>query len=197
MKITRPDRRGFLAGGLAATTLAPLSVSAHTEPPFILPEAYLPVEVRIAAEFAPYEIHVLPDEYHLYWTLPDQRAIRYSIGVARAGLYIPGIFTVGAKKEWPSWTPTPEMIERDPNSYAKFADGMPGGIDNPLGARALYLFVPGGGDTFLRIHGTNDARTIGRRVSNGCARLTNEHITELYERVPLETKVYLYDQKVG
>jgi lipoprotein-anchoring transpeptidase ErfK/SrfK len=84
------------------------------------------------------------------------------------------------------------MIERDPRSYAQFADGMPGGLDNPLGARGLYLFQPGRGDTFLRIHGTNDPRTIGRRVSNGCARLINSHMIDLYDRVPMDTRVILY-----
>ena len=96
------------------------------------------------------------------------------------------------KKEWPSWKPTPAMVKREPEKYEKYAeDGMPGGLDNPLGARALYLFVDGR-DTYLRIHGTNQPSTIGRAVSNGCARLVNDHIIELYEKVPLGTKVYLY-----
>ena len=86
------------------------------------------------------------------------------------------------------------MIRRDPEAYAQYAGGMPGGKDNPLGARALYLFDGKGRDTYLRIHGTNKPRTIGTAVSNGCARLTNDHITDLYDRVPIGTTVYLYEQ---
>ena len=102
------------------------------------------------------------------------------------------MFYVGDKKEWPSWTPTPDMIEREPELYQPYADGMPGGLENPLGARALYLFTPERGDTFLRIHGTNAPATIGTAVSNGCARLVNEQIIDLYNRVPVDTRVVLY-----
>lgn len=144
--------------------------------------------------FPPGEIHVAPDEFALYWTLPGGRAIRYAVGIGREGLYQPGEFFVGAKKEWPSWTPTDDMIDREPEKYAQHADGMPGGLDNPLGARALYLFTPEGGDTFLRIHGTNKPETIGRAVSNGCARLVNDQMIDLYEMVPLDTRVVLYRQ---
>ncbi len=97
---------------------------------------------------------------------------------------------IGAKKEWPSWTPTPDMIERDPAAYEKWADGMPGGPDNPLGARALYLFKDGA-DTFFRIHGTNLPRTIGTNASNGCIRMANEHVIDLYQRVPIGAPVFV------
>ena len=157
-----------------------------------LPEAMLPRLVRMGPGFAPGEIHVNPIEFALYWTLPGGDAMRYIVGVGRPGLYESGEFYVGAKKEWPSWTPTPGMIDREPEKYAKYKDGMPGGIDNPLGARALYLFTPERGDTFLRIHGTNDPDTLGRRVSNGCARLVNSQIIELYDQVPMDTRVVLY-----
>jgi lipoprotein-anchoring transpeptidase ErfK/SrfK len=157
-----------------------------------MPEEFLPREVRVKNDFAPYEIHVDPGQYALYWTLPKKKAIRYSVGIGRTSLYESGEFYVGARKVWPSWTPTPEMIERDPASYARFADGMPGGLNNPLGSRGLYLFQPGRGDTFLRIHGTNEPQTIGRRVSNGCARLINDQMIELYDRVPMNTRVVLY-----
>jgi len=120
------------------------------------------------------------------------RAIRYTVGIGRPDLYEPGEFYVGAKKEWPSWTPTPAMIKRQPEQYARFSDGLPGGINNPLGARALYLFTPERGDTYLRIHGTNDPTTIARAVSNGCARLVNNQIVEFYDRVPMNTRVVLY-----
>lgn len=161
-------------------------------PDYNMPEEFLPREVRIKNNFAPYEIHVDPGQYALYWTLPDNKALRYAVGIGRTKLYESGEFYVGAKKVWPSWTPTPEMIERDPASYARWADGMPGGINNPLGSRGLYLFQPGRGDTFLRIHGTNEPQTIGRRVSNGCARLINDQMIELYDHVPMNTRVILY-----
>lgn len=157
-----------------------------------VPDAFMPRLLNLKTGLAPYEVHVDPGQFALFWTLPNRQAIRYTVGIGRPGLYESGVFRVGAKKEWPSWTPTKEMIERDPASYERYADGMPGGPQNPLGARALYLFQPQRGDTYLRIHGTNDPRTIARRVSNGCARLVNSHIIDLYGRVPIDTRVVLY-----
>ncbi|WOI58004.1 L,D-transpeptidase (plasmid) [Palleronia sp. LCG004] len=152
-----------------------------------------PHVVTLRHPLPPHELHVFPDHFRLYWTLPEGRAWVYPIRVGRDDLYEAGAFYVGAKKEWPSWMPTPGMIEREPELYEPYAEeGMEGGPDNPLGARALYLFQEGRGDTFLRIHGTNDPRTIGRAVSNGCAGLTNEHIVQLYEQVPMNTRVVLY-----
>ncbi|ABG30774.1 L,D-transpeptidase [Roseobacter denitrificans] len=177
----------FMGGTVAAHAAVPITL-----PDYNMPEKFLPREVRLRNDLDPFEIHVDPGQYALYWTLPDKRAIRYAVGIGRTHLYEHGEFFVGAKKEWPSWTPTPEMIERDPQSYARFADGMPGGLNNPLGSRGLYLFTPSRGDTFLRIHGTNDPETIGRRVSNGCARLINDQMIDLYDRVPLKTRVVLY-----
>lgn len=189
-------RREFLQGSASGIVVSAASAASaripEQLPDYNMPEEFLPREVRIKNDFAPYEIHVDPGQYALYWTLPKKKAIRYSVGIGRTKLYESGEFFVGAKKIWPSWTPTPEMIERDPASYARFADGMPGGIDNPLGSRGLYLFQPGRGDTFLRIHGTNDPKTIGRRVSNGCARLINDQMIALYDQVPMQTRVILY-----
>lgn len=185
-------RRGFLKGTAAAfagATLPAGRVLAHegAAQAAVIP----PREVAIAEGIPAGQIHVMPDEFALYWTLPGARALRYAVGVGRDDLYEAGTFLIQAKKEWPSWTPTPGMLEREPEVYGKWTDGMPGGIDNPLGARALYLFKDGY-DTFLRIHGTNAPSTIGTAVSNGCARLVNEQIIELYGKVPLETKVFLY-----
>lgn len=189
-------RRQFLQGSACGIVLCGAAGARAaiptTLPDYNMPEELLPREVRIKNELAPYEIHVDPGQYALYWTLPKKMAIRYAVGIGRTNLYESGEFYIGAKKEWPSWTPTPDMIERDPESYARFADGMAGGINNPLGSRGLYLFEPGRGDTFLRIHGTNEPRTIGRRVSNGCARLINDQMIELYDRVPMNTRVVLY-----
>ncbi|HFQ15302.1 MAG TPA: L,D-transpeptidase [Rhodobacteraceae bacterium] len=198
MKHSSLSRRHFLATTAAAGSIAAGGRAfAHSTPstPYVLPEEYNPVEVEMEVELTAGEIHVDPNIFKLYWTLGGNRAIQYTVGVGRAGLYHDGEFTVGAKKEWPSWTPTREMIQRNPG-YAKWQNGMPGGINNPLGARALYLFQPGIGDTFLRIHGTNLPRTIGTAVSNGCARLTNEHIIEFYERVPVGARVVLYPKGV-
>lgn len=189
-------RREFIAGagaGFVALAAAKAEAAkAITLPNYNMPEELMPREVRIKNDFAPFEIHVDPGQYALYWTLPDNMAIRYSVGIARSSLYEAGEYYVGARKEWPSWTPTPGMLEREPEKYMKYKDGMPGGLDNPLGSRGLYLFKPGKGDTFLRIHGTNDPNTIGKRVSNGCARLINDQMIELYDRVPLKTRVVLY-----
>ena len=143
------------------------------------------------AEFVPGEIHVDPWQYYLYWVTDQGIATRYAIGVARATLYEPGVYTVGAKKKWPSWRPTDEMIEREPETYKQYEDGMPGGGANPLGARALYLF-DGGRDTFLRIHGTPEPWTVMTARSNGCVRLVNGHIEHLYEQVPIGARVTLH-----
>jgi len=188
-------RRHLLLGSLAALGAAPLAraqevmSSASSAMPLVPPPDIVP----ISAGVAPGEVHVDPNSFSLYWTLPDGLAIRYRCGVGRPGLYEAGTYYVGARKEWPSWTPTPDMVEREPELYAEYAEeGMPGGPGNPLGARALYLFTEERGDTYLRIHGTDRPDTIGAAVSNGCARLVNEQIIDLYDRVPMGTTIYLY-----
>ncbi|WP_106159096.1 L,D-transpeptidase [Hasllibacter halocynthiae] len=188
------QRRSFMGAAAAALGAVPMGLAPFGAGAQELPDQFLPRMVRTRAGFEANEIHVDPGQFALYWTLPNAQAIRYSVGIGRPGLYEAGEFYVGAKREWPSWTPTPDMIERDPASYAQYADGMPGGPENPLGARAIYLFTPSRGDTFLRIHGTNAPRTIGTAVSNGCARLVNPHAVDLYDRVPLNSRVVLYPQ---
>ena len=189
-------RRNFIAA-VAATLVTARPSSAHQEQPFILPEDFLPTLVDVPPLLPAGVIHVFPNEFRLFLILPNAQALRYTVGVGKPGLYHAGQFTVGMKREWPSWKPTSAMIKRNPDAYARFADGMPGGEDNPLGARALYLFDESGHDTALRIHGTNKPRTIGSAVSNGCARLTNDHITDLYDKVPVGTPVILYEQRVA
>ena len=184
------NRRNAVLGGTAAAMLsAAPAIAARKKDEEIDP--YMARIVRVGRDTVPGRIHVKPDEFALYLTMEKGRAIRYPIGVAQKHLWEPGSYVIKVKKEWPSWTPTPEMIERNPK-YAKWEEGMPGGPGNPLGARALYLFHPNGGDTFLRIHGTNQPKTILTRVSNGCARLTNGYAAHLYERVPLDTVVHLH-----
>ncbi len=188
-------KRRHVLAGMAAVALTPgMPAFAHEEPPFEMPQDYLPTLVETVALLPTGDIHVFPNQFRLYLTLPGSRAIRYTVGVGQPGLYHAGLFAVGAKREWPSWTPTPAMIARDPDSFARFADGLPGGINNPLGARALYLYDDQGRDSYLRIHGTNKPRTIGTAVSNGCARLTNEDVTDLYVRVTIGTRVILHEQ---
>jgi len=197
------NRRNFIATSVAASSLGIANQAmAHAKgAKYVLPDEFMPREVRLKTKLEPGEIHVEPSVFALYWTLPKRKAIRYTCGIGRGNLYHSGTFHVGAKQEWPRWIPTDDMKERDPEAYEKFAegeefeDGMPGGIANPLGARALYLYTAGGRDTFLRIHGTSRPRTIGIAVSNGCARLVNDQVIELFDKVPMGTKVVLYEKQ--
>jgi lipoprotein-anchoring transpeptidase ErfK/SrfK len=137
---------------------------------------------------APGTIVVDTNNRFLYLVQSNGRAMRYGIGVGKAGLAWGGTATVGRKAVWPSWTPTADMIEREPERNAKWAGGMPGGLNNPLGPRALYLF-DNGRDTMFRIHGTTEPHTIGKAVSSGCIRMFNQDVIDLYDRVPVGTKV--------
>jgi lipoprotein-anchoring transpeptidase ErfK/SrfK len=128
----------------------------------------------------PGTIIVHTSERFLYVIQPGGRALRYGIGVGRDGFQWKGLQKISRKQEWPDWTPPPEMIERQPY-LPRFMAGGPG---NPMGARALYL-----GATVYRIHGTNQPHTIGSAVSSGCFRLVNNDIVDLYDRIPVGTKV--------
>jgi lipoprotein-anchoring transpeptidase ErfK/SrfK len=135
----------------------------------------------------PGTIVVDPAQRYLYLVMDDGRARRYGIGVGRQGFGWSGNAVVGMKRTWPKWYPPPEMQARDERAR-EFANGMEGGPNNPLGARALYLFQ-GGRDTLYRIHGTNEPQSIGRAVSSGCIRMLNADVIDLYDRVPTGTKV--------
>ena len=156
-----------------------------------LPSEYEPRLVD-ASGYAPGELHVFPDTFTLLWTHPGGRATRYVVGIGRPGRYYSGSFYVGDKREWPAWTPTTAMIRDNPDLYGPYAAGMPGGRDNPLGARAFYLYRSNGRDSLLRIHGTHDVRGLGREVSNGCVRMANSHVIPLYSEVPIGTRVVLH-----
>jgi len=119
-------------------------------------------------------------ERRLYYVLGDGTAIEYGVGVGRDGFTWSGTKKVSMKKEWPDWRPPPQMLVRRPD----LPHYMPGGIDNPLGARALYL-----GSSNYRIHGSNEPETIGAAVSSGCIRMTNPDVIDLYDRVKIGTKV--------
>ncbi|NTJ43058.1 L,D-transpeptidase [Agrobacterium larrymoorei] len=124
----------------------------------------------------------------LYYVMGNGRAMRYGVGVGRQGLALRGDAYVGRKAEWPTWTPTANMIRREPERNLKYAGGLPGGPNNPLGARALYLYR-GGNDTMFRLHGTNQPQSIGHAMSSGCIRMLNHDIVDLYERVPVGARV--------
>ena len=136
--------------------------------------------VSAPGSFAPGTIYINTAERRLYLMLGNGQALRYGIGVGRDGFRWSGTHRVSAKKEWPSWTPPREMLARRPD----LPHYMPGGIENPLGARALYL-----GSTLYRIHGSNEPQTIGTAVSSGCFRMTNEDVVDLYSRVRVGTVV--------
>ncbi len=147
-------------------------------------------EVRVPEEVEPGLIHVLAGHNLVLWTLGNGRAIRYAAALGEIGRQFIGEAVVGRKEEWPSWTPTANMIRREP-AYAQYASGVAGGLTNPLGARSLYLYR-NGRDTRYRIHGTSQPWTIGRNVSSGCIRLFNHAILDLYERAQVGTKVMAY-----
>ena len=122
-------RRDLLKGGMAMSAFAAATpLLAHDEiiPDYQLPEAFMPHEVRLETVFEPNEIHVDPGQFALYWTLPKKKALRYTAGIGRPGLYEAGEFFVGAKREWPYWRPTPDMIKREPNRYGRLSNGLPG-----------------------------------------------------------------------
>ena len=188
------SRREFSTSALAALSAVSLS-NLPLASPALAKDAPVfdptPQFVRIKKQFLPGEILILPRSYYLYFVTEQRKAIRYGVGVGKAGLEFTGSAIIQRKREWPSWRPTQEMIERSPRSYGRFAGNsyvQPGGPDNPLGARALYLYQ-NGVDTYFRIHGTTQPETIGSSASNGCIRMLNEHVTDLYERVPIGTKV--------
>ncbi|MES2665237.1 MAG: L,D-transpeptidase [Pseudomonadota bacterium] len=145
-------------------------------------------EVAYTAGDAPGSIVVDIFARKLYYILEGNRAVRYGIAVGREGLSFKGMGYIGRKAEWPSWQPTANMIRTRPDLYAQYAGGLPGGLENPLGARALYLYR-GGRDTMFRIHGTVDNASVGRATSAGCIRLFNQDAIDLYNRVDSGTKV--------
>jgi lipoprotein-anchoring transpeptidase ErfK/SrfK len=136
--------------------------------------------VSFESNYRPGTIFIDTAERRLYLVLSNGQALRYGIGVGRDGFRWGGVHRVSAKREWPSWTPPSQMLARRPD----LPRHMEGGIDNPLGARALYL-----GSTLYRIHGSNEPETIGQAVSSGCFRMTNDDVTDLYSRVSVGATV--------
>lgn len=212
-RCSRLSRRAVLAGLLLATVpgcmrttgggsvdyaqmrrwnaiYGPLTNEPYAIPAVSLREispAYLRQRGPYATSEPPGTIVVDPSAKYLYLVQGNGEAWRYGIGVGREGYSWSGSAIIGAKKKWPTWTPPVEMIAREPE-LGEFIDGMPPGLENPLGARALYLHEDGR-DTLYRLHGTAQTGSIGRAVSSGCIRLLNHDIIDLYERVGPGTRV--------
>ncbi|WP_425374069.1 L,D-transpeptidase [Microvirga calopogonii] len=155
---------------------------------------FLRREVAYYGREEPGTIVVDTEARHLYLVREGGRAIRYGIGVGKEGLAWSGRARIGRKAMWPRWTPTAAMIRREPERNGRWAGGMEGGLNNPLGARALYLYN-NGVDTMYRLHGTTEPWSIGQSVSSGCIRLFNQDIIDLYSRVPVGSPVVVLQGK--
>jgi lipoprotein-anchoring transpeptidase ErfK/SrfK len=140
-----------------------------------------------AEKYSPGTIIVKTPERALYYVLPGGEALRYSVGVGKEGFQWSGNAKIVMKQEWPSWRPPKQMIEREAAKGHYIPEFMDGGPDNPLGARALYI-----GGTLFRIHGTNNAASIGGAVSSGCIRMMNADVIDLFDRVKVGSRVYVY-----
>lgn len=201
--------RGLLAGAAAFAAQPVLAspfkehggVTVFVDPPnyagsanYRIPKQFRRQVVKYETKERPGTIVVDPANRYLYLVMKDGEAMRYGVGVGREGFAWAGRARIRRKAEWPKWTPPAEMIKRRPD-LAKYRNGMPGGPDNPLGARALYLYQ-GSRDTLYRIHGTNEPWTIGQAMSSGCIRLLNDDVKDLYNRVGLGTRVVVLGQPV-
>jgi lipoprotein-anchoring transpeptidase ErfK/SrfK len=180
---------GLFGGGHSASAHSAYASTSPYYQPVAAPsyEAHRPAAIRIPREIvayygphAPGTIIVNTSERRLYLVMPGQRAMKYGIGVGRAGFEWAGTKNISRKEEWPDWRPPADMLRRRPD----LPRYMAGGPDNPLGARAMYL-----GDSLYRIHGSNEPETIGQAVSSGCIRMLNEDVVDLYGRVKVGTKV--------
>ncbi|MET0722649.1 MAG: L,D-transpeptidase [Tardiphaga sp.] len=167
-------------GGFPADDVMVAPQAEENGTPYVTPDRFRRTEVAFNTREAPGTVVIDTANTQLYYVLGNGRAMRYGVGVGREGFTWAGTQTVTRKAEWPDWHPPAEMIARQPY-LPRFMAGGPG---NPLGARAMYL-----GSSVYRIHGTNDPSTIGKFVSSGCIRLTNEDVADLFSRVSVGTKV--------
>lgn len=188
-------RRSLILGSLALLTSGCTSMGSEWgAPTFSTYNLHPPVDRRYRRQRVRYDtsqpagtLVVDTSQRFLYAVEGDGWATRYGVGVGEEGRTTKGWATIGRKADWPAWTPTSDMMRRKPR-LVKYSGGVPGGPNNPLGARALYLYR-GGQDTMFRLHGTNEPWSIGTAVSSGCIRLTNDDIIHLYERTPVGTTV--------
>ncbi len=172
--------------------VTPAGYDPSTSNPWGVHPRFLPVRVEAKAGLVPGDIHVDAVARYLYHIEPNGgTAMRYGVAIARGTLYEPGVYTIQRKAKWPTWRPTDAMIERDPDLFAQHAEGMDAGPTNPLGSRALYLYV-GNRDTYLRIHGSPYPQSIGGRASSGCVRMIMAHINDLYPNVESGKTAHLY-----
>lgn len=171
--------------------VTPSGYDPATSNPWGLHPRFLPQRVIANDGLVPGDIHVDAVARYLYHIEEGGTAMRYGVAIGRGDLYEPGAYTIRRKLKWPHWTPTRNMIEREPEIYAQYEDGMEPGPQNALGSRALYLFV-GDRDTYLRIHGTPYPRSIGSRASSGCVRMVMAHINGLYDEVETGAMALLY-----
>ncbi|MPT24573.1 MAG: L,D-transpeptidase [Starkeya sp.] len=160
---------------------------------------YLRREVVYQSPYPVGTVVIDPAAHFLYLIQPGGTAMRYGVGVGKEGFGWSGVATINSKQEWPDWYPPKEMIQRRPDIQAQLTklqggDGVPGGLSNPLGARAMYLWQDGK-DTLYRIHGTLEPETIGTNVSSGCIRMINQDAIDLYGRVGVGTKVVVLGSK--
>ncbi|GHC63857.1 L,D-transpeptidase [Limoniibacter endophyticus] len=170
-------------------TRSDVMYAAMTDNGFALPEIpYQKIDPKWRRQIvvdptgeAPGTIVVRLQEKFLYWVMPGGEAVRYGVGIGKDGFSWNGRAQIQYSKIWPTWTPPAEMVARKPE-LVKFASGQPGGLTNPLGARALYIFKDGR-DTLYRVHGSPEWWSIGTAVSSGCVRLINQDIIDLYNRV--------------
>jgi lipoprotein-anchoring transpeptidase ErfK/SrfK len=177
-------RAGLFGAAIAVTFLGAAQAEWRGD---LVPRSHGPATKRIVASATkeqPGTILISTAERTLDFVVAPGKVARYSIGVAKDGFVWKGTVKVGRKAEWPDWRPPAEMLKRD----ASLPDVVPAGPYNPLGARAIYLFK-GARDTLYRIHGTNDAPSIGGFVSSGCFRMTNADVLELYSQVGIGAKV--------
>ncbi|CDX54724.1 conserved exported hypothetical protein [Mesorhizobium plurifarium] len=189
---------GLFGGAQAATSINYLPetraldsalAKKDAKRPFKVKPEFVPQDVTFTG-YEPGTIVIDTSARRLYLVESFSTARRYAIAVGREGLQFKGTVAVGDKQEWPRWIPTLDMQKREPKHYGQYKDGMPGGGENPLGARAIYLY-DGKKDTHLRIHGTIAPNSIGTSASNGCFRMINEHVMDLYSRVKIGTKVVI------
>ncbi len=149
-----------------------------------IPEKYYRKRIDYQTAEKPGTVIVDTQNFYLYLVEENQKAMRYGVGLGRAGFEWSGRARIAWKQEWPKWTPPDEMIARQPEleKYSVRNGGMPPGIDNPLGSRALYIFQ-GNKDTLYRVHGSPEYWTIGKAVSSGCVRMINQDVIDLYDRI--------------
>lgn len=186
----KPQNDPYYRNMYAAIDTEPFPVPA-VKLSYIKPQFYRQVVNYYPIEEAPGTIVVDPSARFAYLLLDNGQSLRYGVGVAREEAFnLTGEAHIGRKAEWPDWHPTQDMIEREPDRYGPLADGLPGGTRNPLGARALYLYKDGK-DTLYRLHGTIEPWTIGTMVSSGCVRFLDQDIIDLYNRVPVGTRVII------